>query len=134
MSIIKDEQKYYETDTPKMYILVNNSLHMGKGKVAGQVGHCVAAMTRYLEQKPRLHPLYPGQISLYEEWLTTGETKIILKAENTQQLLEIAAESRIMTFPIHDAGKTQVEANSFTVLGFLPSIFVLASVQKLKLL
>ena len=50
-----------------------------------------------------------------------GETKIILKAN--QELMETLLEKyrkKISCFQVIDAGKTQIEPNSFTVLAFEP--------------
>jgi PTH2 family peptidyl-tRNA hydrolase len=94
----------------KMYILVNTSLDMKKGKIAGQVGHAVSRLIRRLEKNPNKE---------YKLWLQTGETKIVKKA--TEKEMEALAEkyakiSEIIT----DMGKTQIKEGSFTVLGFIP--------------
>jgi peptidyl-tRNA hydrolase len=95
----------------RMYIVVNNDLGMGRGKVGGQVGHCVSAMIRYLEHNPN---------DQYTEWLTTGEAKIVVKATLKQMESLLAISTKFSRFTIHDAGKTQIAPDSFTALGILP--------------
>jgi peptidyl-tRNA hydrolase, PTH2 family len=98
----------------KMYIVVNNTLKMGKGKIAAQVGHGVAGMTRVLEKFPN---------TTYDQWKKGMETKIVLQADGTT-MEELS--KRFVSFgyclPIFDAGKTQIEKGSFTVLTFRPML------------
>lgn len=94
----------------KMYILVNNDLKMGKGKIAGQVGHCVSGLIRNLEKNPTRK---------YNEWLHNGEAKIIIKSTENEMLM-LRKKYRDKTVEIHDLGKTQIESGSLTTIGFLP--------------
>lgn len=94
-----------------MYLVVNTSVSMSKGKITGQVGHAVAHLTRKLERSKNN--------VLYKEWLQTGETKIILKG--TQELLEKLHDLyKDISVEIHDLGKTQIDAGTLTVVGFIP--------------
>lgn len=92
----------------KMYIIVNKDLKMGTGKIAGQVGHCVAKLTRKLENK---------KTESYKEWVKTAEAKIILKSTE-KQMLELLDKYNCVE--VRDAGKTQIPENSLTVIGFEP--------------
>lgn len=99
-------------NSPKMYFLVNSTLSMGKGKACGQCSHAAAAMTRALEL---------DKTNAYKEWVHNCETKIVLKA--TQELMEVLIDKyrkKIKCFPVYDAGKSQVQEGSFTVLAFEP--------------
>lgn len=100
----------------KMYFVVNKSLKMGKGKIAGQVGHGAAALTRRLERKVNINF---EQALVYQTWTITGETKIVLTADESV-LDELRSKYPTITHAVHDAGHTQIPANSFTVLAFLP--------------
>ena len=110
-----------------MYIIVNHDLKMGKGKIAAQVGHGVAHMTRSIERFSR-HPTY------YRDWIRSGEPKIVLKATK-DQMREIAKDysiannmgakgedchKKLWCFQIIDLGRTQIPSGSFTVLTFRP--------------
>lgn len=106
----------------KMYIVVNNSLKMGKGKIAGQVGHGVSHVIRFLERKSIDHK------DRYKKWLKDGmEAKIVLQGSESQleDLLNAHCISKnpsdeVYCFAIRDAGKTQIPAGSLTVVAFIP--------------
>jgi PTH2 family peptidyl-tRNA hydrolase len=99
-----------------MYIVVNDDLKMGKGKIASQVGHCVQHMVEniirsYYESKKS------DAYNRYMKW-KNGAKKIVLKASKDELIkLCLHMESN----PIYDAGKTQIESGSLTVVGFYPS-------------
>lgn len=128
-----------EGDPVAMYIVVNNDLSMGKGKMAAQCCHAACAVTRILE-----HPSYFDPVSKW--WLKDGETKIVLKAtaaEMTKMLKEFEIDkvvkresAGVWCTAIHDAGKTQIAEGSLTALAFRPVLKSKAppSLAKLKLL
>lgn len=91
---------------PVMYFVVNQSLNMGKGKIAAQVGHGAIEVFRR-------HPSTPA----FRQWDTGSHTKIVLRAPQ-ETLLALANKYSHIARPIHDAGRTQVEPGSFTVLVF----------------
>lgn len=95
----------------KMYFVVNADLGMGRGKVAGQVGHAAAAWTRRLERVPT---------AAYKKWLAHHEPKIVVKA-NTRLMQEFCDTFPLQTIPIHDLGRTQIAPNSLTVVAFAPA-------------
>jgi len=116
-----------------MYLIVNNDLQMGKGKIAGQVGHASCAITRLLHGK---------NDSNYNKWLREGEAKIVLKATSSE-ILELLdkynyenTKETNKCLAVHDAGHTQIPANSLTVIGFFPVLKSKAPVEikKMKLL
>ena len=126
---------------PKMYILVNMDLSLGKGKIAGQVGHVVRRMTSfYYDSYELMKTSEEATISftkldrLWDEWLTNGETKIVLKSNEKQMREFELSEKRNFPFAIYDAGRTQIPAGSFTALGFFPSYDLEAKLNDLKLL
>lgn len=94
----------------KMYILVNNDLKMGKGKIAGQVGHSVSSLVRKLEKNPTKNYIY---------WLANGEAKIIIKSTE-EEMLKLRKKYSDKTVEIRDLGKTQIEPDSLTTIGFIP--------------
>lgn len=110
----------------KMYILVNDTLKMGKGKIASQVGHAVSQVTEHcVLTSPEL----------WRTYITIGAPKIVLKATE-EQMKEIILATQHMKYTavIIDAGHTQIPSNSITTLAFLPCItypHVLISTLKL---
>lgn len=115
----------------KMVFVANTDLRMGVGKVAAQVGHAVLGLYQFLEaqfdQKPGIR-----------EWESRGAKKIVLKGNSTQHLLDLkqkALELQIPNILIHDAGKTQLDPGSLTVLALFGKSWEVDLVTgKLKLL
>ncbi len=107
-----------------MYIFVNNELKMSSGKIASQVGHVVMAMTEHL-----LNNKKSDEYKLYLQWKLNGQSKIVLKATESDLLyLKDLPNSKYVI----DAGITQINPNSLTVVGFLPNIH--PEFKKFKLL
>lgn len=105
----KDETKVKDVQV-NMYIVMNKSLEMGKGKLCSQSCHAVAAIVRKFERNPT---------SMYKKWLFNNEPKIVLKATE-EELIQLSKKYSTITYEVHDAGKTQIAPNSFTALGFYP--------------
>lgn len=103
-----------------MYIVVNSDLNMGKGKIAAQVGHGVAAVVRFMERTAS-----GVDYQTYKKWTDGSEAKIVLKAPE-EVLLRLAKKytRSVSTFciPILDAGRTQIPKGSLTVVAFLPVV------------
>jgi PTH2 family peptidyl-tRNA hydrolase len=100
-----------------MYIIINNDLNMGKGKIAAQACHAACRVTRCLH----------GQNNAdYNTWLRSGEAKIVLKGTEKQMLELIEKYDNSKTSQsnrcvnVHDAGHTQVAPNSLTAIAFFP--------------
>jgi peptidyl-tRNA hydrolase, PTH2 family len=91
---------------PTMYFVVNDTLKMGKGKVASQVAH--ACLEVY-----RNH--FPAPI--FDRWKRLGQAKVVLRADQAT-VLSLAKTYADRSYLIRDAGRTQIEAGSPTVLGF----------------
>ena len=99
------------------YIIVNESLGMSKGKIASQSAHGILAMNRFLLANSINH----------SKWLSNGEKIVVVKASNDiiNHLLaeyeeKIPTSNTFNIFPIHDAGRTEVESGSLTVLASTP--------------
>lgn len=103
-SLIDDISNY----DVKMYLFVNNDLKMGKGKIAGQVGHAVGKI---------VERCINNNSEEYALWKNTFYKKIVCKA-TYNELIELKSINKSMC--IMDMGKTQIEANSLTVVGFEP--------------
>ena len=114
----------------KLVLLVRKDLKMQKGKIAAQCGHASVGCVLKAQKK--------DPISL-NTWLYRGQAKIALNVDNLQQLEEMeskALEKGLITKKICDAGRTQVEPGSITVLGIGPApVSVVNEITgKLKLL
>jgi PTH2 family peptidyl-tRNA hydrolase len=112
-------------DHYKMYILVNSDLKMGKGKIASQVGHVVqqateTIITNYYERhRDPKNEIYGLMYDEYCKWNSQGSAKITLKATTDEMKYIITNHGEQIKF-ICDAGLTQVDPNSLTVLAFIP--------------
>ena len=94
-----------------MYLLVRKDLKMGKGKIAAQCGHAVQEL---IEKCP---------LDVKRKYYKTGCAKIVLQIGSEDELMEKCQEVRKKTFLyslVVDAGKTQIESGSKTVLGIGP--------------
>ena len=119
--------KTKDTDEYVMYVLVNNNLKMGKGKIASQCMHSACNVTRILERRQRKDP-----ICSYLQWIKNGETKIVLKSTETEMQnlidkyevdLRVKRDSTdIWCVYTRDFGRTQVAVDSLTTLAFRPML------------
>lgn len=113
--------------TLRMYILVNTDLKMTTGKIAGQCCHAACSVTRDLIEASKEDKIVK---SIYERWLNTGETKIILKANKDLMNRMIKKchstktneykKNRTVCIQINDLGKTQIPKGSLTAVAFYP--------------
>ena len=104
-----------------MYIVVNNQIKMSKGKTASQVGHVVMMITAYLVN---------FENRLFRKYVSQGMPKIILQADNET----IHRWSETASYKVHDAGRTQVEPGTLTVVGYAPTNHKPPELLSLKLL
>uniref|UniRef100_A0A1A9WHT1 peptidyl-tRNA hydrolase n=1 Tax=Glossina brevipalpis TaxID=37001 RepID=A0A1A9WHT1_9MUSC len=99
----------------KMVLVVRNDLGMSKGKIAAQCSHgAVGAYQKAIASIPYL----------VKAWDNTGCAKVALKVNSEAELIAIkrAAERRNLNVClIRDAGRTQIEPNSKTVLAIGPA-------------
>ncbi|XP_005394038.1 PREDICTED: peptidyl-tRNA hydrolase 2, mitochondrial [Chinchilla lanigera] len=103
-----------ESGEYKMILVVRNDLKMGKGKVAAQCSH--AAVSAYKQVQKR-NP------KVLKEWEYCGQPKVVVKAPDEETLLELLAHAKMLGLTvslIQDAGRTQIEPGSRTVLGIGP--------------
>lgn len=115
---------------PVMYLIVNNDLNMGKGKIAAQVGHAVQAIVEEILRKGYESNPVPDCYYRYMKWKKHA-AKIVLKATE-KQLLELSSHPEARK--VIDDGQTQVPENSLTVLGFFPNDKLGDLMKDLKLL
>lgn len=121
-----------DLDLHKMVFVVNMELNMGVGKVAAQCAHAAIALHRIMIDDTQRYG------AMLMSWEQFGETKIVLKGENSAQLSELAKKAESLGLPnyiVQDAGRTQIAAGSQTVLGIMGKVDTVDSITgKLKLL
>ena len=101
-----------------MALVVRTDLGMSKGKMCAQCAHAAVAAYRAAVAGTR------QQRAALAVWEATGETKIALRASSADELNALFGASRragLVAVVVRDAGHTQVEAGSITVLAIGPA-------------
>ena len=101
-------------DEIKQVIIVRTDIEMGKGKLAAQVAH--ASLMSYFEAER-------ASKAITEEWLGTGEKKIVLKVSSDEALLKLYNAFKFKDIPcalVSDAGLTELPQGTKTALGIGP--------------
>lgn len=96
----------------KQTIAVRTDLGMGDGKLAAQVAH--ASLKAYER----------ADSSAADDWKRSGATKVVVKVDSEDELLELEREARAANLPhalVRDAGRTQIESGTATALGVGPA-------------
>ncbi|MHA1917221.1 MAG: peptidyl-tRNA hydrolase Pth2, partial [Candidatus Ranarchaeia archaeon] len=99
----------------KQVIVTRKDLKLSKGKFACQVAHAAvfaANETRIKHQK------------WWKNWYNEGQKKVILKVENLEEMYQIQVETKlkgISAVIIRDAGLTEIDPGTVTVLGIGPA-------------
>jgi peptidyl-tRNA hydrolase len=114
-----------------MYIIVNESLNMSKGKIASQVGHVTECIAERLIKG--MHETSKPQKKFidYIKYSKSGRKKIVLKAPQ-DDIIALSKEDDAEY--IIDAGRTEIEPGSMTVVAFFPSNTNKERFKKYKLL
>lgn len=100
----------------KMVLIVNDELKMGKGKIAAQCAHAAVGAVETLSEQGRRVEL--------TQWEMCGQPKIALKCpswEEMKGIMFVAKQNGVPSFVVQDAGRTQVEPGSRTVLALGPA-------------
>ncbi|GMH34050.1 hypothetical protein BSKO_01884 [Bryopsis sp. KO-2023] len=101
----------------KLIMIVNKGLKgMKPGKTAAQCGHAAAMVVKKL--------LTEGNKNLFTIWEECGQPKVVVKAQSRDEmeaLGDVARASGMMVTTVLDAGRTQVEAGSMTVMAIGPA-------------
>ncbi|KAG0495051.1 hypothetical protein HPP92_006045 [Vanilla planifolia] len=99
-----------------MVLVVRQDLKMGAGKVASQCAHAATGMYAELLQSNR---------SLLRQWEQCGQPKIVVTCKNLQEMNKLKDTADLYGLPtliIADAGRTQVQEGSKTVLAIGPGM------------
>src|SRR5947199_2817024 len=90
---------------------------MTKGKIAAQCGHATLSCYKTVRDHAP---------ALLRRWENSGQAKIALKIDSEEDLLTLQAlalSMGVIAKVVRDAGRTQIAANSATVLGIGPGMF-----------
>ncbi len=101
-------------DEIKQAIIMRKDLALGTGKLAAQCAH--ASLMSYFDAEKK-------DKTIAEEWLRTGEKKIVLKVEDEKALRKLNEAFKYKGFPcalVTDAGLTQIPPGTVTALGVGP--------------
>lgn len=128
-----------------MYLIVRKSLEMSPGKLAAQCAHAAQMLLlKYMDFKIQdmssscneLPPFSREKFKLFQEWLDGSFRKVVLKADEKQwKKLKESFDKRHIALVI-DAGLTELQPSTETVIGLLPmrKSEVPKLVQKLRVL
>jgi PTH2 family peptidyl-tRNA hydrolase len=96
-------------------VVVRSDLDISKGKIAVQVAH--AAVMCALESRLKAKPWF-------DRWLDGGQRKVVVKAPNLPALRDLQSRAEregLVAVLVQDAGLTEVEPGTMTVLGIGPA-------------
>ena len=98
----------------KQVIVVRKDIAMGRGKLAAQVAHASLLAV----EKAR-----STRENWFNLWFKTGQAKVVLKAENLTELIELEDHARTIGLPavsVQDSGLTQIPSGTITCIGIGP--------------
>lgn len=107
---------YTEEDGPfKLILCVNNSLAMGKGKVAAQCCHATLGAYKIAIKHCQ---------TAVENWEDDGQAKVAVKVDTEAEMVDLQAKALaagLVSYFVQDAGRTEIAAGSRTVLAIGPA-------------
>ncbi|KAL1881127.1 hypothetical protein VTK73DRAFT_4804 [Phialemonium thermophilum] len=107
----------------KLVLVVRTDLGMTKGKIAAQCGHATLACYKTLLKAAQSSPSGPAA-RILKSWERGGQAKIAVQTKSQDEMLElmgVAHSLGITAEVIADAGRTQIDPGSLTVLGVGPA-------------
>ncbi|KAI1381488.1 PTH2-domain-containing protein [Hypoxylon crocopeplum] len=107
----------------KLVLVVRADLGMTKGKIAAQCSHATLACYKTLSRAAQRNPS-SAEARLLQRWERRGQAKIAVQIKSEDELLELMGKARslgITAEVIQDAGRTQIDPGSLTVLGVGPA-------------
>lgn len=117
------EARKNQVDPFVEYLVVRKSLEMSAGKIAAQVGHAAVMLSDIYHETNLNDPLKPPsdalllKIGTYAAWKNTSYRKVVLVA-NEKDWVKLKELPDIVI--VRDAGLTEVEPGSETVIGLWP--------------
>ncbi|CRG98143.1 peptidyl-tRNA hydrolase 2, putative [Plasmodium gallinaceum] len=110
----------------KMVFCVRTDIKMNKGKICSQCCHaCLSVYEKIIKRNNQLQKknLSKNCSSYFEIWKKTGQKKIVLKISSLEEMYEIEKKAQmenLLTSIIIDAGRTQIDPNTPTVIAIEP--------------
>ncbi|KAI0161356.1 peptidyl-tRNA hydrolase PTH2-domain-containing protein [Xylariaceae sp. FL1272] len=107
----------------KLMLVVRTDLGMTKGKIAAQCSHATLACYKTLSRAAARNPS-STEASLLKRWENLGQAKVAVQVKSADELLTLMGTARslgITAEVIQDAGRTQIDPGSLTVLGVGPA-------------
>ena len=98
----------------KMVFFVRQDLKMGKGKIGSQCGHASIGLYKKIIQNDKNN--------LLDDWELSGSKKIVLKVKSEKDfsdILKYCEYNNIIYHEVIDAGKTQIQKNSRTIISII---------------
>jgi PTH2 family peptidyl-tRNA hydrolase len=97
-----------ERDPSVLYVFANRSLGMSSGKLSAQTGH--AFVISYALSRS----------DVADHWFEHSQAMVVLEAQDAEELQLIGSrlkDAGLLTFPIIDEGRTELEPGQLTALG-----------------
>jgi PTH2 family peptidyl-tRNA hydrolase len=94
------------------------------GKIAAQCGHATLACFKSISKAARAAGPSSPAARLLQRWEHHGQAKVALQTKSADEMHELMAKARslgITAEVIADAGRTQIDPGSLTVLGVGPA-------------
>ncbi|KAI1170571.1 PTH2-domain-containing protein [Nemania sp. FL0916] len=107
----------------KLVLVVRTDLGMTKGKIAAQCSHATLACYKTMSRTASRHPTSP-EAKILQRWERLGQAKIAVQVKSQDELLTLMGKARelgVVAEVIQDAGRTQIDPGSLTVLGVGPA-------------
>ncbi|KAI1341929.1 peptidyl-tRNA hydrolase PTH2-domain-containing protein [Xylariaceae sp. FL0016] len=107
----------------KLVLVVRTDLGMTKGKIAAQCSHATLACYKTLSSLSAKDPSSPSA-RILSRWERLGQAKIAVQVKSEDEILTLMGQARslgITSEVIQDAGRTQIDPGSLTVLGIGPA-------------
>ncbi|KAL5596395.1 hypothetical protein BROUX41_006692 [Berkeleyomyces rouxiae] len=107
----------------KLVLVVRTDLGMTKGKIAAQCGHATLACYKSISRSAQNSPL-SKDAKILRQWENLGQAKIALQTKSEDELMTLLGTARslgVTAQVIQDAGRTQIDPGSLTVLGVGPA-------------
>jgi peptidyl-tRNA hydrolase len=139
LTMTTEEKNQKKDNDIKMYILVNSDLNMGKGKIAGQVGHVVGVIVEEIIRNSYELPTQESLIdyTYYQKWIKNNAfTKVVLKATETElrNFINTEKKCRYIIDVCRTHWETKEANDSLTGVGFFPRDDLEEKMSKFKLL
>ncbi|KAF2967128.1 hypothetical protein GQX73_g6450 [Xylaria multiplex] len=107
----------------KLVLVVRTDLGMTKGKIAAQCSHATLACYKTLSRSATRQPT-SAEAKILQRWERLGQAKIAVQVKSQDELLTLMGKARslgVTAEVIQDAGRTQIDPGSLTVLGVGPA-------------